>query len=415
MLNGQITTNDAGEKFIFALVSGHAEPLVAHQSHPNFRAISEKFLANDENGFADLFDIPKAVEAKFARLSERVTTKGGNIYFDGDEVHGTLIDAILRFMDEGEDFGPLVKFFENIASNPNTHSREQLYDWLAAQQAYDGGVSIDSDGMLVAYKGVGHDGDGSFRSISSGKAIVDGVAVEGQIPNKIGSVIEMPRSEVIHDPANACSRGLHVGTFDYAKGWASGALLRVSVNPRDVVSVPTDARGQKVRVCRYVVEDVITEPVKGALLPKPEAPETLDDGDVDVTIDGQAAGDDVVTFKVGDRFRDDEGDEGRITRVHANGSVDVEWDNSRFGHLGHAYSWGGAQHGVGNDGCRLTPITASGETASGRGSDGRLHGKGGPTSQAAKGRGRNPAQDTLGRFSAGRPGSRRDRTTGRFA
>jgi hypothetical protein len=29
------------------------------------------------------------------------------------------------------------------------------------------------------------------------------------------------------------------------------------VNPRDVVSVPTDARGAKVRVCRYYVDDVI--------------------------------------------------------------------------------------------------------------------------------------------------------------
>jgi hypothetical protein len=45
----------------------------------------------------------------------------------------------------------------------------------------------------------------------------------------------------------------------------------------------------------------------------------------------------------------------------------------------------------------------------------RKHGRGGPTSEAAKGRGRNPAQDTLGRFSAGRPGSQRDASTGRFA
>jgi hypothetical protein len=50
-----------------------------------------------------------------------------------------------------------------------------------------------------------------------------------------------------------------VGTYDYAKRYANGALLKVHVNPRDVVSVPT-GEGEKVRVCRYVVEDIIDAP-----------------------------------------------------------------------------------------------------------------------------------------------------------
>jgi hypothetical protein len=411
MLNGNIITNDAGERFIFALVSGHSEPLTAHESHPNFKAIAAKFLDKDEDGFVDLFDTPKAVEKAFKRLSERVTAKNGTIYFDGDEVHGTLVDTILRFMDEGAEFGPLVKFFENIAANPNQHSRDQLYDWLVAQQRNDGGVSIDSDGMLVGYKGVNRDSDGSLVSGWSGKAIVNGVVVEGQIPNEVGSIVEMPRSEVAHNPSAACSRGLHVGTFSYAKAYARGAMLRVSVNPRDVVSVPTDAGGEKVRVCRYVVEEVITEPVKSALLVKPEAAvETLDDGDVDVSLNE-------VTFKAGDRFRDAEGDEGEITYVYDDGKVDVKWDEHGVNTISPVDPTGEDPSTIPSDRefLPLTPITRDGEDATGRGSDGRLHGKGGPTSQAAKGRGKNPAQDNLGRFSAGRPGSRRDPNTGRFA
>jgi hypothetical protein len=415
MLNGQITTNDAGEKFIFALVSGHTEPLVAHQSHPNFKRIAQQFLDQDENGFAELFDIPKAVEASFARLSERVTTKAGRIYFDGDEVHGTLVDTILRFLDEGEDFAPLVKFFENIAANPNDHSREQLYDWLVGQQKHDGGVTIDEDGYLVAYKGVGRDGDGSLRSVSSGKAIVDGVEVQGRIPNEVGSTVEMPRSEVVHDPGNACSRGLHVGTFDYAQGWASGALLRVSVNPRDVVSVPTDAGGQKVRVCRYIIEDVITEPVSSALLRRAadDAPETLDaDVDVDVSLD-----DSPLPYKVGDVVEDLDGDRAIIKSIEALGDgeyevtmtyTDVKRLSMRNFWQGKDFKWVEAADDVDEDWITVvTPATPSQRPRT----DGRIHGKGGAT--AAHGTGRHPAQDAKGRFSGGRPGSKRDEH-GRF-
>ncbi|MCE3285930.1 MAG: hypothetical protein K0R70_2186, partial [Steroidobacteraceae bacterium] len=339
-------------------------------------------------------------------------------YFDGDEVHGTLVDTILRFMAEGEDFGPLVKFFENVAANPNDHSREQLYDWLLAQQRKDGGVTIDEDGMLVAYKGVRRDGDGSLVSGWAGKAIVDGVEVEGHIPNKIGSVIEMPRTQVVHDPASACSRGLHVGTFAYAKGYARGALLRVSVNPRDVVSVPTEAGGEKVRVCRYVVEDIITEPVSNALLRSAPAPviEALD-ADVDVSL---PTGD--VPYSVGDTVTDIDGDTAIIQSIsepdHRDRVTVVAYyqDGSLKG-KSQSYSiylddeWGEN----GEDEVwftRQSTTVKPGRTATGRSrSDGRIHGKGGRT--AAHGTGRHPAQDAKGRFAAGRPGSKRDKH-GRF-
>ena len=69
----------------------------------------------------------------------------------------------------------------------------------------------------------------------------------------------MPRSEVAYDPGEACSVGLHVGNYKFARDYASAALLEVHVNPRDVVSVPTDAGGHKIRVCRYKVVDLVEE------------------------------------------------------------------------------------------------------------------------------------------------------------
>ena len=43
------------------------------------------------------------------RLSERVTVKNGQIYLDGDVVHGMLQEQILDFLNADEDFAPLVE------------------------------------------------------------------------------------------------------------------------------------------------------------------------------------------------------------------------------------------------------------------------------------------------------------------
>jgi mRNA-degrading endonuclease RelE of RelBE toxin-antitoxin system len=65
---------------------------------------------------------------------------------------------------------------------------------------------------------------------------------------------------VAFDPSTGCASGLHAGTYEYAKMYASGALLKVVINPRDVVSVPTDSDAQKLRVSRYRVVETIDAP-----------------------------------------------------------------------------------------------------------------------------------------------------------
>jgi len=64
-----------------------------------------------------------------------------------------------------------------------------------------------------------------------------------------------------------CHTGLHVGTYAYASNFGQGALLEVQVNPRDVVSVPTDCSAAKMRTCRYVVVDTIDQPYTTAVKP----------------------------------------------------------------------------------------------------------------------------------------------------
>jgi hypothetical protein len=258
-----VSTN--GDEFITVILPGADRPLATNSDHPNYEAIVAKVRADDAEGLADLFDAAKAAERKFESLSARVSVRAGRVYLDGDEIDNSLTQQIVRFLDQGvDDWQPLVAFFENVQANPDERSREQLFEFLAANGNQ---LTITPEGLIVGYKGVRSDGEGGYVSIHSGYAIVDGEEVDGFVPNNEDGVVEMPRSKVHNDPARACSFGLHVAAYNYASTWTSvDAVLEVYVHPRDVVSVPRDHGAQKVRVCRYVVGGPVDEPYEEAVL-----------------------------------------------------------------------------------------------------------------------------------------------------
>jgi hypothetical protein len=269
---------ESDEVNLTAFING--EMYSCTNAHANYERIREMCEAGDES-VVSLFDISGTAQERFRRLSERVSISGGVIYFDGEPVDNSLTQQVVRFIEDGvEDFEPLIHFFEKVQTNPNPHSREQLYRWLA-----DRAFTINPEGNILAYKGVdvrSVDGQNAYFSISHGRAIVDGEVHNGAIPNPIGAVVEMPRSDVQHDPSVGCHTGLHAGTWNYASNFAQGAVLTVEVNPRDVVSVPTDCEDQKMRVCRYKVVEVVENQLPTALHG------TVDTSDVDEYDDEEA-------------------------------------------------------------------------------------------------------------------------------
>jgi len=231
-------------------------PLVVSGDNPQYEDIFSAVRdGEDAQEIRSLADLSQVVAGRFESLSERVSVAGGNVYFDGDPVHNALAKHIVRALEDEADFMPLVNFYEKLAANPSEHSREQLYEWLDRRD-----FTIAPDGDFYAYKGCARGENGQPVSINRGKAVVDGEAVDGAVPNPVGAVVEFPRSEVEFDPSRGCARGLHVGDYTYASGWARGVLLLVKVNPRDVVSVPTDSNAAKVRVSRYEVQSVYDRP-----------------------------------------------------------------------------------------------------------------------------------------------------------
>jgi hypothetical protein len=248
-------TGDNGVTRLTAFNVESSEPVHKTTSrNPSYETIIRKLDAGDPSVW-DLFNVAAGVAGRFREITERVSYDGKNILFDGDVEHDALAKQILRALESGEqDFTALAKFREKLGANPVKHSREQAYEWLASHD-----FKVTSDGDIVAYKGVYKTESGAYTSTRASMAFdLPSAYVNGQplpprvvVEQNIGDVVSMPRSEVVHNPAVSCDRGLHVGTYAYASKFGN-AVIEVHVNPRDFVSVPT-GEDEKGRVCKYKV------------------------------------------------------------------------------------------------------------------------------------------------------------------
>ncbi|UDL16820.1 hypothetical protein SEA_ATUIN_155 [Arthrobacter phage Atuin] len=243
-----LSGDDKGKTLAIIFSDGSTE--IVSETHISFKALLNIFLegGNDEDHIRELSQVIETTQKKMTALSERVSVLDDKLLFDGDEISGYLMEVIKDLFVNGEkiELQPLVRFLEKASTNPSIDSVDDLYRWIK-----NGDLVIDEDGDVISYKGT-EEIDGVRYSLHSGKAYVDGVEVVGRIPYAEGSVVTMPRSEVNADRRVGCSTGLHVGTHSYARN-VGNVLLLVKFNPRDVVAVPEDCNGEKIRVSRLVV------------------------------------------------------------------------------------------------------------------------------------------------------------------
>lgn len=229
------------------------KPYTLNSSHANFAPFKSALISGDFDTAINYLDIRKQVEA-FA--DGELIVKNGAVYWNSNQLHGKVVDKLLELLESGMKVGsPFIKFVKNLLDNPSNNSVEELYDFLSYKS-----LAIDDDGYVVGYKGVAS--DGWSQSGNTQTVVLQGEVNErGQILNRVGDTIEVQRRSVDDNRQNGCSHGLHIGSFDYAKNWASGGkLLLVRFNPRDAVSVPQDCECQKLRVCKYeVLEEIEVE------------------------------------------------------------------------------------------------------------------------------------------------------------
>ena len=226
-------------------VFSNGQPHTLSSTHGNFNAVIDA-IRNKESAetIVDLLN-PRVALTKY--LGEKFEVGENTVKFNGEEVHGTLVQRIIECHRDGLPVEPLLRFFENLEANPSFSARTELYDFLAHRN-----MPITPDGCFLAYKSVKPD----FTDHHTGK-----------FSNRVGTVLEMERRKVDDDRNNGCSYGFHAGSLEYATtfGGDDRKVLVVKINPADVVSVPTDCDCQKLRTARYEVVDLYSGPLRNTI------------------------------------------------------------------------------------------------------------------------------------------------------
>jgi hypothetical protein len=235
--------------------------------HINYKMILEALPTATADELLDIVDVEKAVATFSDGLVE---IKNGQVTYEGEVVHGSISKRILEFMSKGLPFQPLVNFLNNLMENPSMQSQKELYDFLEHEH-----LPITEDGYFLAYKAVRNDYKDKYR---------------GVFDNSVGKICKMQRAKVDDDRARGCSDGLHAGALNYVAGYGSlengDRIVIVKINPRDVVSVPSDCNCEKLRTCQYEVvgeyQGELLKPLYSANFSEDEYADYEDDEDYDL-------------------------------------------------------------------------------------------------------------------------------------
>ena len=238
-----------------AFVGGEAYTF--DKNHHNYNALNRHLKSGNVEHFEAAYDVASSVEHF---CDGYVHVKNGTLNWNGIPMPELFTDRILDMKKEGFDFDSMLNFMCNLNDNPSDKSILELFDFMQNKN-----LPITQDGHFLAYKAVRPD----FKDIYS-----------GSIDNSVGEVVEVDRSKVDSNRNRHCGAGLHVGAIDYVTSYGGISLdshdnndsdggnqiVICKVNPADVVSVPSDARFQKLRACRYEVvaifEDVFDKSVE---------------------------------------------------------------------------------------------------------------------------------------------------------
>lgn len=218
------------------------KPYTVQDRHQNYelikQALREKRWSDIPNLINTAQQVKQYVEATLKTdQALEVDLENSTVTFRGEPVHGILVDRILDMAADEFDVTPMALFLANLYENPSNKAVEQLYSWMEAN-----GITITEDGHLLAFKRVNHE----FKSF-----------YDGETDNSIGTTPSLPRNKVDDRSEVTCSHGLHFCSQAYLPHYhgGQGKVLLLKINPRDVVSIPTDYNNAKGRACAYLILD----------------------------------------------------------------------------------------------------------------------------------------------------------------
>ena len=205
-------------------------PHTISKTHITYQRVLEAIKAGDWETVKDVIE-PKKLVVSFG--AGNVSIEGEQLFWKGRELHNSLSVRMIAMLQEGFSVEPLANFMENLMSNPSKRAVQELYGFLEKNN-----LPITPDGHFLAYKKIKNNYTDCYT---------------GTMDNSIGKIVEMERNEVDDNKDQTCSTGLHFCSHSYLSHFGGDRVVIVKINPRDVVSIPSDYNDAKGRACRYEV------------------------------------------------------------------------------------------------------------------------------------------------------------------
>ena len=153
-------------------------------------------------------------------------------------------DPILAFIKLLKDKGTIdteierIKpFLQNVFENPFIDAVQEIYEYCKAMD-----FEITEDGCFLAYKYVNENLTSKY---------------DGKTKHAIGEYTEVTHFDT--NRRNECSSGLHFCSKSYLSSYGGQTIIVVKINPKDVVSIPTDYNFAKGRCRRYMMVGYIAQ------------------------------------------------------------------------------------------------------------------------------------------------------------
>jgi hypothetical protein len=205
-------------------------PHTISKTHITYQKVVDAIKAGDWDAVRDTIN-PKKVVLNYG--AGNIEVQGEKLFWKGTEMHGAIVDRMIEMLQSGFPIEPLANFMQNMMENPSFRAVNELYGFLEKNR-----LPITGDGHFLAYKKVRD----NFMDVYT-----------GTMDNSVGKFVEMERNQVNDDKNQTCSAGLHFCSESYLNHFGGERTVIVKINPRDVVSIPTDYNNAKGRACRYEV------------------------------------------------------------------------------------------------------------------------------------------------------------------
>jgi len=223
------------------------KPYTIAKSHIAYNKLVDAIKTQNWSLIKDIVD-PKQVVLTYGKGN--VSVQDGVLYWKGKAMHNALATRMLSMLQDEFPIEPLVNFMENLMTNPSKRAVDELYGFLEKNS-----LPITPDGHFLAYKRVRN----NYFDVHS-----------GTMDNSVGKIVEMERNQVDDNKDQTCSTGLHFCAHSYLAHFGGERVVIVKINPRDVVSIPSDYNNAKGRACRYeVVGEVGANPENEVEFNKP--------------------------------------------------------------------------------------------------------------------------------------------------